>query len=146
MKAIKMFEKSGQFSLLILLSILMCFSVPTWANTAHQSHAFDEKLQAYIDVVNQTKTVLDDPNATPTALEQKQALCMRIQAYKNIVQLSQDHLELNSARVMHQVAQTFLERQDQSFKASAMSEQIFCASMTLKMAESNRFSILKLMV
>lgn len=123
-----MLEKSARLSRLILLSILICFSVSTWANTVHQNPAFDLKLQQYIDVVNHTKTVLDDPNATPTALEQKQALCRRIQAYKNIVQLSQDHLELNSARLMSQVAQTFLERQDQSFKASAMSEQVFCAN------------------
>ena len=123
-----MLEKSGHFSLLIVLSILMCCSVPTWANTAHQNDAFDEKLQAHIDVVNQTKTVLDDPNATPTALEQKQALCMRIQAYKNIVQLSQDRLQLNSARVMDQVAQAYLERQHKSFNASAMNEQVFCAN------------------
>lgn len=123
-----MLEKSARLSRLILLSILICFSVPTWANTAHQNYAFDEKLQQYIDVVNHTKTVLDDPNATPTALEQKQALCSRIQAYKNIVQLSQDHLELNSARLMHQVAEAYLERQHKSFNASAMNEQVFCAN------------------
>lgn len=141
-----MLKKSAKLSQVSLLSILMCCSVLARSNTAHQSHAFDLKFQQYVDVVNQTKTVLDDPKATPTASEQKKALCMRIQAYKNIVQLSQENLELDSARLMSQVAQAFLERQDQSFKASAMSEQIFCASMTLKMAESNRFSILKSMV
>lgn len=130
-----MLEKSGLFSRLILLSILMCCLVPTWANTVHQNPAFDLKLQQYIDVVNHTKTVLDDPNATPTALEQKQALCMRIQAYKNIVQLSQENLELDSARLMHQVAQAYLERQHKSFSAAAMSEQVFCANTIQKNAQ-----------
>lgn len=124
----KMLEKLAHVSQLSLLCILMCCSGLTWANTVHQNHAFDLKLQQYIGVVNHTKTVLDDPNATPTALEQKQALCSRIQAYKNIVQLSQDHLELNSARLMHQVAEAYLERQHKSFNASAMNEQVFCAN------------------
>lgn len=123
-----MLEKSAKLSQLILLSILMCCSLPTWANTAHQNHAFDLKLKEYIDVVNQTKMVLDDPRATPSALEQRQALCLRIQAYKNIAKLSQDNLDLDSARLMNRVAQVFLERQEKSFNASAMSEQVFCAN------------------
>ncbi|AMW78925.1 hypothetical protein AMD27_08570 [Acinetobacter sp. TGL-Y2] len=131
----KMLEKLAHASQLSLLCILMCCSGLTWANTVHQNHAFDLKLQQYIDVVNHTKTVLDDPNATPTALEQKQALCMRIQAYKNIVQLSQDNLDLDSARLMNQVAQVFLERQRTSFQDSGVNVAIFCTPISVDQSE-----------
>lgn len=126
-----------KFAQVILLSILMCYPVLTWANTAHQNYAFDLKLQEYIDVVNQTKMVLDNPKATPSALEQKQALCKRIQAYKNIAKLSQENLELDSAPIMNRVSQNFLDRQEKSFNASAMSEQVFCAKTTQKDVKIN---------
>lgn len=93
---------------------------------------YDQKIQEYVEVVNQTKQVLDDPNALSNSKSQQQALCLRIQTYKTILKLSQDHIDLDSATMMVRVAQTFLDQQTRSFNASAMNEAIFCANTQLK--------------
>lgn len=75
---------------------------------------------------------MGDPDASASAKLQQQALCLRIQTYKEILKLSQDHIGLDSAYMMSIVAQSFLGQQKQSFNTSAINEQVFCASTTLK--------------
>lgn len=87
---------------------------------------FNQQLQIYIDRVNQTKAILDDPNAPSSAEFQKQALCQRIQAYQNIAQFSQEHPENDSAKLMGSVAENYLARQKQSFEHAGWNVHIFC--------------------
>lgn len=87
---------------------------------------FNRQLQTYIDSVNQTKAILDDPNAQSNAEVQKKALCQRIQAYQNIAQLSQEHPENDNAELMRKVAENYLTRQKQSFEHSGWNVHVFC--------------------
>lgn len=75
---------------------------------------------------------MGDPDASASAKLQQQALCLRIQTYKEILKLSQDHIGLDSAYMMSIVAQSFLGQQKQSFNTSAINEQVFSVSTTLK--------------
>lgn len=121
--------KLGLKMLIQGLAISICSSV--YADEWTQAQ-YDQKIQSYVAVVNQTKQILDDPNARASAKSQQQALCLRIQSYKEIVKLSQDHLGLESAKMMLRVAQTFLDRQTQSFNAAGMNESLFCSNPQFK--------------
>ncbi|NHC05102.1 hypothetical protein G9F31_15355 [Acinetobacter sp. 187] len=89
-------------------------------------HELHQKLQGYIDRVNQTKAVLDDAVIEPSVKEQQQALCQRIDAYQNIVKLSNEYPEFESASVMKIAALHYLKRQKESFDGSALNQKAFC--------------------
>jgi hypothetical protein len=90
---------------------------------------YDEKIEAYISEVNETKLILDEAEpASIRADEQKQALCKRIRAYRNIFNLSEQNPSLDTATTMKYVAQAFLSRQKQSFESAGMTESYFCGA------------------
>lgn len=69
------------------LVVMMCTRV--YADQLTQAQAqYNQKIQQYIEVVNQTKLILDDPDASASAKLQQQTLCLRIQTYKEILKLS----------------------------------------------------------
>ena len=88
---------------------------------------YQQKLDQYIAIVNESKKILDEPNTQFSATEQKQALCDRIQAYRGILDLTQNFPQQESAFMMKFVANSFLDRQKNSFDQSGMTEQVFCA-------------------
>lgn len=87
---------------------------------------YDQKIAEYIAQVNQTKKILDDDQAQADAKMTKQALCQRIQAYKQIYQLSEQNIHLSQASTMKYVSQIFLDRQKTSLETSGMMESTFC--------------------
>ena len=90
---------------------------------------YDQKIEIYISEVNETKKILDEAEpASIRADEQKQALCKRIRAYRNIFNLSEQNPNLDTATTMKYVAQAFLERQKQSFESAGMTESYFCGA------------------
>ena len=95
-------------------------------HTPYCPHGSTDKLEQYIAVVNDTKQVLDDPDAMANVQQQKYALCQRIQAYQDILQLTEQHPKMENAAVMKVIAQNYLTQQQQNFENSAMNQQAFC--------------------
>ena len=89
-------------------------------------------LNQYTQIVNDSKKILDDPASQATAEQQKQAFCARYHAYKNIAEISEHNPNLYPAPVMLMVAKRYLAQQHNSFTASGMTEQVFCAGSTSK--------------
>ncbi|GJC32194.1 hypothetical protein KAM398_22020 [Acinetobacter sp. KAM398] len=93
---------------------------------------YQDLLNQYTQIVNDSKKVLDDPASQATAEQQKQAFCARYYAYKNIAKISEYNPSLYPAPMMLMVAKRYLEQQHNSFAASGMTEQVFCAGSTSK--------------
>ena len=70
------------------------------------------------------------------AILQKMTVNLIVAANLQIFYLK-ENLELDSAPIMNRVSQNFLDRQEKSFNASAMSEQVFCAKTTQKDVKIN---------
>ncbi|WP_010111477.1 hypothetical protein [Acinetobacter sp. P8-3-8] len=114
-----------------LLAILVIFgSAYSYADQMTQKLTQDEynkKIQEYTDQVNATKLVLDEPNSTTDAKQQKEAFCSRLDAYQNIALISKENIQLDTANMMFIIANNFLDRQKQSLKASGMTSEVFCS-------------------
>lgn len=104
----------------------------TEANQKLTQAQYDQQIERYTAQVNATKLILDDPNAQSDASAQKQAFCSRIDAYRQIAELSKQNLELDMASSMLMIANNFIERQHQSLVNSGMTEQVFCGSIEKK--------------
>lgn len=104
----------------------------TEANQKLTQAQYDQQIERYTAQVNATKLILDDPNAQSDASAQKQAFCSRIDAYRQIAELSKQNLELDMASSMLMIAKNFIERQHQSLVNSGMTEQVFCGSIEKK--------------
>ena len=89
---------------------------------------YDQQIERYTAQVNATKLILDDPHTQSDASAQKQAFCSRIEAYRQIAELSKQNLELDMASSMLMIANHFIERQHQSLVNSGMTEHVFCAT------------------
>lgn len=89
---------------------------------------YDQQIQYYTDIVNQTKKVIDVPDSIYDAKTQNIALCQRIEAYRQIATLSEANISLDLASIMLSIANNYLAQQQQSFAASKMTEQAFCPS------------------
>lgn len=101
------------------------------ANAATQALSeddFNQQIQQYIDIVNQTKTILDDPDTLASIEAQQQALCQRIHAYQDIVKLSNEYPKFENAMLMKWVAQHYLERQKVSLQSSGLNEGAICSA------------------
>lgn len=109
------------------LMMLMVFSSSTLMAQQYSAEEYNQKLNQYIAIVNSTKTVLDNPEVHASAEEQKKALCQRIEAYKNIVKISQANAQYENAPVMKLISQSFLDKQKASFEHSGVNEASFCA-------------------
>ncbi|ATO20577.1 hypothetical protein BS636_13310 [Acinetobacter sp. LoGeW2-3] len=92
---------------------------------------YDQFIAEQTSVVNKTKAILDEPHTAqdkPSISTEHQALCDRIQAYQNILKASQENSQLNMASMMAMIAQTYLDRQNQSMNSSGMNLTVFCKS------------------
>lgn len=108
----------------------MGFSCQLSAQELNQNGHYQQQLDRYIEVVNKTKNILDDPQAKPSVQIQKQALCSRIEAYRSILALTQRYVDQDSAPMMKIIAEQYLERQKHSFEQVGMNETAFCANST----------------
>ena len=106
-------------------------TIPHTSNGLTQTQ-YQDLLNQYTQIVNDSKKILDDPTSQATAEQQKQAFCARYHAYKNIAEISEYNPNLYPAPVMLMVAKRYLEQQHNSFTASGMTEQVFCAGATSK--------------
>lgn len=102
--------------------------------TASLSHAevltqqaYDQKIQQHMQIIQQTKAILDQPDRQADAKQQSQALCERLNAYEQIASLSKENLSLEMASVMLMASQNFLDRQKSSLGDSGMTASGFCA-------------------
>lgn len=89
---------------------------------------YNTKIQHYTDQVNGSKSILDAEGTTASAQEQTQAFCTRLNAYHQILKLSQENPELEMANQMQFVAQHYLQQQRDSMQASGLNESAFCTS------------------
>lgn len=90
--------------------------------------SYDQQMQYYLDVIKASKPILDDPTSTADTTARSQAFCQRIDAYQNIVKLSEENNQLDMASVMHMAAKNFLDRQQQSLTKSGMTTAAMCKS------------------
>ncbi|WP_296282400.1 hypothetical protein [uncultured Acinetobacter sp.] len=115
----------------MLLAILVIFgSAYSYADQITQKLTQDEynkKIQEYTDQVNATKLILDEPNSTTDAKQQKEAFCSRLEAYQKISMISKENIQLDTANMMFIIANNFLDRQKQSLEASGMTSDVFCS-------------------
>ena len=88
---------------------------------------YDQQLDAYTKVVNESKKVLDT-GAQVDAATQKKAFCGRLDAYQNILRLSKENPNLENAYLMGVIAERYLSRQKQSMNSAGMTEGFFCGS------------------
>lgn len=110
------------------LSLATTLYAVEYSSEKYSLEEYTRHIDQQIAIVNQTKLVLDDPEAKPSLLDQKNALCQRIEAYKNIQELSHKHLDYENAFGMKMVAELFLDQQQQSFARAGMNETAFCGN------------------
>ena len=118
--------KLNFFITIALLGYLSSSAVYAQSGQLSQQ-AYDQKMQYYRDVINQSKTVLDDPASTADADAKSRSFCERIHAYRQIEKLSSENRNLDMAPVMQMAAQNFLDRQQKSLHGSGMSTEYMCA-------------------
>ncbi|WP_086191655.1 hypothetical protein [Acinetobacter sp. ANC 3832] len=111
----------------VLIGLMSTFSNANSTGKLTQVE-YNQLIQQYTNQVNETKKILDEPEAHSNATMQKQAFCSRIEAYEHIAHLSKENTELETANIMFTIAHNFLERQKQSFIDSGMTAQVFCAA------------------
>jgi hypothetical protein len=85
---------------------------------------------AYTEQINSTKAILDDPASTATGQQQTQAFCLRLNAYRQILEISQQNSALEMANLMRVASQHYLQQQQQSMQSSGLNESAFCSSPT----------------
>src|SRR5690606_33678794 len=109
------------------------------ANTMTQAQ-YDQYITEQTDIVNNTKAILDEPHAQNKSniSTERQALCNRIQAYENILKVSQENSQLNMAATMTMIAQNYLGRQNQSMNSSGMTRGVFCENRAEPLVESDK--------
>lgn len=100
-----------------------------WAETLTQAE-YDVKINEYTQSINQTKTILDQPEQQNDLKAQNLAFCERIRAYQNILKISEDNPQLERSMLMQTVAKMYLSRQIQSLNDSGMTQQVFCTQVT----------------
>ena len=91
---------------------------------------YNAKIQAYTEQINSTKAILDDPASTATGQKQTQAFCLRLNAYRQILEISQQNSALEMANLMQVASQHYLQQQQQSMQSSGLNESAFCSSPT----------------
>ena len=91
---------------------------------------YNAQIQAYTEQINSTKAILDDPASTATGQQQTQAFCLRLNAYRQILEISQQNSALEMANLMQVASQHYLQQQQQSMQSSGLNESAFCSSPT----------------
>lgn len=126
------------FFVISLLSATLTFAQENlkFKNQNLTQDQYNQLIDQFTNKVNATKKVLDESeNADASA--QKQAFCTRLYAYQQIADISKNNLNLDTANLMLIIANQFLERQKQSFVASGMTQEVFCASVKVKLSEND---------
>ena len=108
------------------LSLASTLYAVEYSTEKYSLEEYTRQIDQQIAIVNQTKLILDDPDTKLSALDQKNALCERIRAYKNIQIQSENHLHHENAFAMKMVSDLFLEKQQKSFAQAGMNESAFC--------------------
>lgn len=111
-----------------IICSLICFMSSGASAEMLTQAEFDQQLNAYTKIINESKKLLDSGNQQADAEAQKAALCRRLSAYHAILALAEAHAELESAAIMKYVASRYLERQKQSLDRSGMTERFVCGS------------------
>ena len=93
-----------------------------------QQMVYQQKLDHEMQLIEQTKQILDDEHSTVTLMEQKLALCGRLKAYQNIVDLADEFIQVEQAHVMKRIAQFYLNQQSTSFQQSGMTIDDWCSA------------------
>lgn len=91
---------------------------------------YNAQIQAYTEQINSTKAILDDPASTATGQQLTQAFCLRLNAYRQILEISQQNSALEMANLMRVASQHYLQQQQQSMRSSGLNESAFCSSPT----------------
>lgn len=103
----------------------------SFAQAAILSQAeYDQFIDVQTNIVNETKSILDEPNSQSDAATQRKAFCARLNAYQNIKTISEENSHLNMANMMQMIATNFLNRQQESLTKSGMTTQVFCANLS----------------
>lgn len=126
------------FFVISLLSATLTFAQENlkFKNQNLTQDQYNQLIDHFTNKVKATKKVLDESeNADASA--QKQAFCTRLYAYQQIADISKNNLNLDTANLMLIIANQFLERQKQSFVASGMTQEVFCASVKVKLSEND---------
>lgn len=126
------------FFVISLLSATLTFAQENlkFKNQNLTQDQYNQLIDQFTNKVNATKKVLDESeNADASA--QKQAFCTRLYAYQQIADISKNNLNLDTANLMLIIANQFLERQQQSFVASGMTQEVFCGSVKVKLSEND---------
>ena len=74
------------------LSLASTLYAIEYSSETYSLEEYTRQIDQQIAIVNQTKLLLDDPDAKPSALDQKNALCERINAYRHINIVSEKQL------------------------------------------------------
>ncbi|MCL6238809.1 MULTISPECIES: hypothetical protein [Acinetobacter] len=88
---------------------------------------YNAQIKAYTEQINSTKAILDDPASTATVQQQTQAFCLRLNAYRQILEISQQNSALEMANLMRVASQHYLQQQQQSMQSSGLNESAFCS-------------------
>lgn len=110
------------FNFLLTLSFS---SSMVFAETVNLSE-YESKLDNFISTVNETKLILDAPESSANMQVQRYALCQRIEAYQNILNLVNQFPHAENSHLMKVIAEDFLTRQVSSFQKTGVSEENFC--------------------
>ena len=110
-------------SVFLFCSVMISFS---HAEVLTQTD-YDQQIQHHMQIIQQTKAVLDEPNSKADANQQSQAFCDRLNAYEQIAKLSKDNANLEMASIMLMASQSFLDKQKARLGGSGMTAEVFCA-------------------
>lgn len=89
--------------------------------------SYDQQIKHYTEIIQQTKSILDEPNSKADAKMQSQAFCDRLDAYEQIAKLSRENANLELASIMLMASESYLNRQQDSLSGSGMTSAVFCA-------------------
>ena len=87
---------------------------------------YDALLNQYMQIIQNTKVVLDSDDANSTFAEQNKAFCERINAYQDIKKISEENKQLENASHMLLAANYYLERQSKILELGGFSDSAFC--------------------
>lgn len=102
-----------------------CFASLVHAEQLTQEK-YDSLLNQYMQIIQNTKVVLDSEDTKSTFAEQNEAFCERINAYQDIKKISEQNKQLENSSHMLLAANYYLERQSKSLELGGFSDSTFC--------------------
>lgn len=117
-----------RFHLWCLPFFVISITASAWAINANPTSNYVQRLDEYMDIIQRSKKLLDDPETQATPKQQQQALCERLKAYRDIVKLTEIYPEEESAPSMRMAAKMYLTQQQQSLEKTGMNQENYCAT------------------